>query len=115
MSQTQIVVTLVSALITAGFGGGVVALVMLPKQRRQMDANTAKIVVDAASVMIDQLQEETNAARVETRAAKQEATDARAEVRKLRQDVAELRDEVHRLTADLADRDRTIAALRRAR
>lgn len=113
MNQTQVIVTLVSTLITAGLGGGIVALVMLPKQRRQMDANTAKIVVDAASVMIDQLQEETNAARAETRAAKLEVAEARAEVRKLRHDVAELRGEVHRLTADLADRDRTIAALRR--
>ena len=101
MDQTQAIVTIFAALITAGLGGGVAALVMLPKQRRQMDANTTKIVVDAAGVMINELQEDAHAAR--------------REVASLRSEVDKLRSEVMRLTADLEDRDRTIARLRERR
>lgn len=115
MNQTQAIMTLVISLITTCLGGGLTALILLPKQRRQLDANTAKIVVDAAAVLVDQLQEESTAAKTEARSAKNEAIEARAEVAGLRAEIANLRREVTRLTADLEDRDRTIAKLRRVR
>lgn len=99
MSQDELIVAIVTVLFGGGVAGGIAAIFLLPKQRRQLDASTAQTMVSAATMLVDQLQEESQ--------------EARREVAQLRREITELRKEVAQLSAELADRDYTITTLRR--
>lgn len=113
MTKSELVIAACTVIFGGGLAGGIAAVALLPRQRRQLDALTAQTVVNAATALVDQLQEETQAAKVEAREMKAEAHAARREITRLREEIKVLWKEVEQLSADLADRDRIIAELRR--
>ena len=113
-------VLVIAAIIGGGGLSGLFASLLVPLIRRPaVRAEATERLTGAASVLIDQLQEEVNAARteahtarMEAREAGQEAAAARRTVRTLGQEVDELTGRLHKLIGWIHQESMTLERLR---
>lgn len=113
-------VPLLAAVIGGGGASGVVASLLLPLFRRPVvRAEATGLLTDAATGLVNELQEEVararaeaQSARAEAREAGQEAAAARRTVRELSSEMDELTDKLRRLIGWIHDPYMTLDRLR---